>query len=97
MKQRFFFCFGLSSDLSCSSGVGSAFSDTEANIKKLMRTLEKHFSPLPLFKRYDELKPILLTQAMGLAILLQLWYVKSRVLTALSPFKPSIQFKERIH
>lgn len=97
MKQRFFFCFGLSSDLSCSSGVGSAFSDTEANIKKLMRTLEKHLSPLPPFKWHDNLRPTLSTQAVGFAILLQLGYVKCHVLTALPPFKPSIQFKERIH
>lgn len=50
MKQRFFFCFGLSSDLSCSSGVGSAFSDAEANIKKVNENNGKEESvSLPFF------------------------------------------------
>lgn len=60
MKQRFFFCFGLSSDLSCSSGVGSAFSDTEANIKKVNKDNgKKSLCLFPSSKSYYNLKPVL--------------------------------------
>lgn len=69
MKQRFFFCFGLSSDLSCSSGVGSAFSDTEADIKKVSKNSAEKKVCLSPFKSYNNLKPMLY-------ILLQLPYLK---------------------
>lgn len=96
MKQRFFFCFGLSSDLSCSSGVGSAFSDTEADIKNVNKNSGEKKSCLSPFKSYKNLNPMLYIWPFCCSSHVWSAMVSPQQLK-LPPSRPSIQLKKRTH